>query len=403
MFAVSAVAYLDRVNISIAGPAIAHEFGLSDQRLGLVFSSFVLGFALFQVPGGLLADRLGPRRILGLGVIWWAIFTSLITVIQRGMGGLLGLLMALRFSLGMGEAVVYPASNSIVSNWIPTSERGVANGIIFAGVGFGTGITPPIIAWLTHIYGWRSAFWVSAVLGLVAGLIWYVIARDTPREHPWVSPSEVDLIERGLPQSVNSDKRQESFLGVLRDWNIWPVTFSYFTYGYVAYIFFTWFYIYLNKTRGLNLKQSALFTMIPPLAMMLGSLLGGIISDRLSKTHGKRVGRCYVAAAAIGICAILLAFGPTVQSAQLASLVLAGGAGALYISQSAFWSMSADIGKSAAGSVSGFMNMGSQLGGTLTASMTPFLASHFGWPAAFAGAALFAGAGAVAWLFVRPN
>lgn len=402
MFAVSAIAYLDRVNISIAGPSIAAEFHLDDLHLGYVFSAFVLGYALFQVPGGALADRLGPRKVLGLGVVWWAIFTTLITVISPRSGGLLLILIVVRFCLGMGEAVVYPASNAVVASWIPSVERGVANGIIFAGVGFGTGLTPPIIAALTHFYGWRSAFWTSALLGLGAGVVWYVIARDKPRQHPWVTQGELNYIEAGLPpqEAKKANLPWRSFLGSR---NIWAVTFSYFTYGYVAYIFFTWFYIYLNKTRHLNLKQSTLFTMLPPLAMMTGSLLGGLVSDRLSKQYGKRVGRCYVAAAAIGACALLVGFGPNAQSAQVASIILALGAGALYVSQSAFWSMSADIGKHSAGSVSGFMNMGGQFGGALTGSLTPAIAQHFGWTGSFLVASCFCAAGSVAWLFVRPD
>lgn len=403
MFVVSAIAYLDRVNISIAGPSVAAEFHLDNVHLGLVFSAFVFGYALFQVPGGAIADHLGPRLVLGLGVIWWAVFTTLITLISPNAAGVIFLLMAVRFLLGMGEAVVYPASNSVVSSWIPSVERGVANGIIFSGVGFGTGLTPPIVAYLTHTYGWRSAFWVSAGLGLVAGAVWYVIARNKPRQHPWISKAEIEHIETGLPPVPPTSTGKVSLTQVLAKPAVWLITFSYFAYGYVAYIFFTWFYIYLNKTRHLDLKQSTLYTMLPPLAMMAGSTLGGFLSDRLSKQFDDRVGRCYVACAAIAVCAVLLAFGSNVQSAQVASVILAAGAGALYVSQSAFWSMSADLGRNAAGSVSGFMNMGGQFGGVVTASLTPYLADHFGWSVGFGTAACLAAAGALAWLFVRPD
>jgi MFS transporter, ACS family, glucarate transporter len=403
MFVVSAIAYLDRVNISIAGPAVAAEFHLDNVRLGFVFSAFVFGYALFQVPGGAIADRLGPRLVLGLGVIWWAVFTTLITFISPSAAGLIFLLMAVRFFLGVGEAVVYPASNCVVSSWIPSVERGVANGIIFSGVGFGTGLTPPIVAYLTHTYGWRSAFWASAGLGLIAGAVWYVLARDKPRQHPWISNAEIEHIEAGLPPAPVTSTGKVSLAQVLAKPAVWLITFSYFAYGYVAYIFFTWFYIYLNKTRHLDLKQSTLYTMLPPLAMMAGSTLGGFLSDKLSKLFGNRTGRCYVAFAAIAVCAALLAFGSNVQSAQIASLILAAGAGALYVSQSAFWSMSADLGRNAAGSVSGFMNMGGQFGGVVTASLTPFLADRFGWSVGFGTAASLAAAGALAWLFVKPE
>ncbi len=156
MFVLSAIAYVDRVNISIAGQAIAKEFHLSNLQLGWVFSAFVLGYALLQAPAGRLADRVGPRLALALGVVWWGIFTSAITILSVHLAAILVCLIAMRFALGMGEAIVYPASNCIVSRWIPSSERGIANGIIFAGVGFGAGVTPPAITWVLLHYGWRA-------------------------------------------------------------------------------------------------------------------------------------------------------------------------------------------------------------------------------------------------------
>jgi ACS family glucarate transporter-like MFS transporter len=406
IFIVSAVAYLDRVNISIAGPSIAKEFHLDNVHLGWVFSAFVLGYALFQAPGGTLADRFGPRKILGLGVIWWGVFTVSITVLSPTMGsGMLFALLASRFLLGMGEAVVYPASNCVVASWIPSSERGVANGFIFTGVGVGSGVTAPLIAYLMQHAGWRASFWVSAILGVIVGGVWYVIARDTPKQHPWISQREMHLIEEGLPkaQVMPSHTAKLSWSTILRDVNVWAVTFSYFAYGYAAYIFFTWFFIYLSSVRKLNINESSFYTMLPFLAMAIGSLCGGWISDRLTKRFGKRIGRCFLAAAAIALCAIFIGLSTQVESAQLASIVLAGGAGALYLSQSSFWSTSADIGKKSAGSVSGFMNMGGQFGGALTASLTPTIANHLGWNASFLVAAGVCVCGALAWFMVRPE
>jgi ACS family glucarate transporter-like MFS transporter len=406
MFVISAVAYLDRVNISIAGSTIAKEFNLSDVQLGSVFSAFVLGYALFQAPGGRLADRIGARRILALGVIWWGVFTTSITLLSPTMGSVLLLLIGLRFCLGLGEAVVYPASNSVVSAWIPSSERGIANGFIFCGVGFGAGITPPLITYIMSNYGWRASFWASSLVGLFVGLIWYLIARDSPAQHPWTSPSEISYIESGLLLQNPSAKKGADKLSwgtILRNPDVLIVTFSYFCYGYAAYVFFSWFFIYLNKVRGLNLRDSSLYTMLPFLAMAIGSPLGGWISDLLTKRVNKRVGRCYVAAVGIGLCAIFIALATQVQSAQLASMVLAGGAGSLYLSQSSFWSVSADIGKRSAGSVSGFMNMGNQLGGALTSWLTAVIAREFGWTASFMTASVLCAAGALAWLAVHPE
>src|SRR5215470_15839661 len=137
MFVISAVAYLDRVNISIAGGLIQAQYGLSQVQLGRVFAAFVWGYALTQPIGGRLADRFGPRWVLAFGTIWWAVFTSLTASVPASIVAALGVLILVRFSLGVGEAVVSPASNRLVASWIPTKERGIANGLIFAGVGAG--------------------------------------------------------------------------------------------------------------------------------------------------------------------------------------------------------------------------------------------------------------------------
>jgi ACS family glucarate transporter-like MFS transporter len=409
LFVLSAVSYLDRVNISIAGGSIVDAYHLTDVQLGKVFSALVAGYALFQTVGGRLADRFGPRRVLTAGVIWWGIFTALTALVPADIGGALIIFVAVRFLLGAGEAVIYPAANQFIARWIPVRERGIANGWIFAGVGAGAGLTPPFITYFMIHYGWRSSFWVCAIIGLVAGAVWFFAARDTPSEHPGVSAEELAVIQTGLNVADGSARSSGEFAKTLVPWKrvvrsreVWAVTISYFCYGYVAWIFFSWFYRYLAKVRGLDLKASAFYSMLPFLAMLVCCLLGGSVNDRLTKWRGPRLGRCGLAAFGMGAAGIFIAFGSQVESVRLASLVLAGGAGALYLSQSSFWSLTADIAGGSAGSVSGFMNMGGQLGGALTGSLTPWIAARYGWTASFLVAAGLCLLGAVSWLAVDP-
>ncbi len=405
MFLMSSIAYLDRVNVSIAGGVIQKDFGLTNIQLGYVFSAFVIGYALFQAPGGRLADRFGPRLIIMLGVIWWGLFTTLTTVVPVGLGVSIALLILVRFLLGIGEAVVYPASNRLVATWIPSVERGVANGVIFAGVGAGAGITPPLITYILVNWGWRWSFYFCALIGLAAGAAWYFLARDNPKDHPRITKKERDYIEAGLPASVSADGEAEALPwgAILRSRNIIFVSLSYFTYGYIAYIFFTWFFLYLSRVRGLDLKSSALYSMLPFLAMASCSPLGGWIADILTKRYGKRIGRCGVAVVGIGLSAVFIALATQVESARIASIVLAGGAGALYLSQSAFWAVTADIAGRSAGSASGLMNMIGQIGGAMTATVTPMIGDAFGWTASFLVAAALAVLGSIAWLLVNPD
>jgi ACS family glucarate transporter-like MFS transporter len=407
LFVLSAVAFLDRVNLSIAGGALSKEYHLTNVQFGFLSTALLIGYTLFQTPAGWLADRFGPRRVLTISVLWWGVFTALTAAIPTSIVSPFAALIGVRFLLGIGEAIMYPASNQFVSRWIPSSERGVANGWIFAGVGVGSGISPFIVIYTMSHHGWRFSFWVCALIGCAAGLVWYIAARDKPEQHVSVSAAELATINAGLTLGTEAGKpatrTSPPWAAILSNVNIWLVTLSYFCYGYVAWIFFAWFYRYLSEVRGLNLKASAFYGTLPFIAMAIACPLGGLVCDVVTQRAGHRVGRCVVAGIAIAVAGVFLAFGSKVDNARLASVVLAGGAGALYFSQSSFWAVSADIGGLFSGSVSGFMNMGAQAGGALTASLTPWIAARYGWTASFMVAAALCGAGAIGWFLVNPD
>ena len=417
LFVLSAVAFLDRVNLSVAGTRLAADYHLSNVQFGSLSTVFLLGYAFLQTPAGWLADKWGPRRVLAAGVIWWGLFTALTAAIPTTWQTPLLFLLVTRFLLGAGEAVMYPCSNQFVARWIPTQERGLANGLIFAGVGVGSAVSPSLVTYIMIHHGWRSSFWICAIIGLAAGLVWFLASRDTPEQHALVSASELALIRSGLTlqanPSVAKTPAQTPALPTLATtvpWGtilarreVWAITLSYFSYGYVAWIFFAWFYRYLAEVRGMNLKASAVYATLPFIAMAVCSPLGGLLADFLTRRVSRRLGRCGVAVLGMALAGIFLTFGSSAGSPRLASLILAGGAGSLYLSQSSFWAISADIGGAFSGSVSGFMNMGAQFGGAVTASLTPLIALQFGWTASFLVAAALSVLGALAWLLVNPD
>jgi len=410
LFVISAVAYLDRTNISIAGIQIGKEFAVSDIHLGWVFSAFLIGYAAFQIPAGILVRRLGSRRVLTLAVLWWGVFTVLTTLVPPTVSGAVLILASVRFALGAGEATMYPAASQFVERWFPVQERGKANGLIFGGVGVGSGLTPPLVTAIILHFGWRASFWFSAVAGVIVGTVWYLAARDTPEEHPLVRRDEAEFICKGrviagaaecsLPSKT---KRAVPWKKIFGSKDIIALTFSYFAFGYVAWIFFGWFYIYLAQVRGLNLKSSAVYSMLPFLGMTVGCLAGGVASDWMVRKYGLRQGRCLLPAVSMGFTAVLLVYGSRAVHAETASIVLAAGAGVLYIAQSCFWAVTADFGGEFTGIVSGLMNMGAQIGGAVTASLTPIIAAHYGWNMSFFAAAALAVLGCIAWLVVDPS
>jgi MFS transporter, ACS family, glucarate transporter len=415
LFILSAVAFLDRVNLSVAGSRLAADYRLSDVQFGLLSTAFLLGYAFLQTPAGWLADRWGPRRVLAGGVVWWGIFTALTAAVPVGLRNPFLVLLVVRLLLGAGEAVMYPCSNQFVARWIPTQERGLANGLIFAGVGVGSSVSPSLVTYIMIHHGWRTSFWICAIIGLVAGAIWFLASRDAPDEHPLVNPEELAVIRSGLTMAAKKSQDAAApatsaetpvkvpWSRILRHREVWAITVSYFCFVYVAWIFFAWFFIYLERVRGMNLKASAFYGTLPFVAMAIGCAVGGLVGDFLARRVSRRAGRCGVAAFGIALTGVFLAFGSSVNSAPLASVLLAGGAGALYVSQSSFWAVSADIGGAFSGSVSGFMNMGGQLGGAVTTALTPFIALHLGWTASFLVAAALCLVGSLAWFAVDPS
>jgi ACS family glucarate transporter-like MFS transporter len=412
LLALSAVAYLDRTNISVAGIQIGREFEISNVRLGWIFSAFLVGYAGFQIPAGLLARRIGPRRVLSIACIWWGIFTALTALVPPKIGGAVLLLFVVRFALGAGEATMYPATSQFVERWFPVVERGKANGIIFAGVGLGSGLTQPFVTAIILHYGWRASFWVSACIGIAVGLVWYFAARDTPEQHPWVSDQERKLILAGrrisdgnaiADDSAHYGKHTVPWARLFRSRGVLALTLSYFCFGYVAWMFFAWMYIYLAQVRGLNLKVSAIYAMFPFIAMTIGCVLGGFVSDWVAARYGLRKGRCLLPGIALMLTAAFLLLGSRAHRPETAALVLAGGAGVLYLAQSSFFAVSADMAGEYTSIVSGMVNMGGQLGGACTASLTPLVAAHFGWGMSFVTAASLALMGGLAWMLVDPN
>ncbi|MGP8260909.1 MAG: MFS transporter [Acidobacteriaceae bacterium] len=409
LLVISAAVYVDRINISIASTGISKEFSISNVRMGWVYAAFLVGYAGLQIPAGVLARRLGPRLTLGLLGVWRPIFIVLIAFIPHGFGNPLLILIFLRFALGAGEATMFPATSQFVERWFPASERGKANGLIFAGIGL-AGLTTRLMGEIILRFGWRATFCFTSTIGALAGLVWYLASRNTPEEHPWVGDAERELIisqRRVKPAAKEDDsqygKHKIPWLSIFSCKAVLAVTLSYFAYGYVAWMFYTWFFTYMSQARGLNLKTSTLYTMLPFLAMTTGCLLGGALSDWITKHYGARQGRCLLSAVSLGITAFLLVMGSRIESAMAAAFMLAFGVGVLFIAQSIYWAVAADISGEYVGVVSGIMNMGAQVGGVCTALLTPLIAAQFGWNASFATAAVIAAIGALAWLIIDPK
>jgi MFS transporter, ACS family, glucarate transporter len=402
LFGASVVTYVDRVNISVTARQMMPAFGLTQEEMGWIFSAFVVGYALFQVPGGWLADRWGARRVLTGALVWWSVCSVLTASVAASplaeMVGIIGALVLVRFALGLGEAVALPSFNRAVANWMPADARGLGIGIAIGGIGFGSAITPPLAAWVMVNWRWQTVFYLSAALGLLMGVLWWILARDRPEEHPWAQMSSQQTDTHAGQAPVVSFR-----LSLLRTPTIWWLVLSYSCLGYVAYVYLSWFYLYLVNVRGFDVLRGGLYASAPFLAILIGCPLGGWVTDRLAACYGITQGRLLAGMSGMATAGGAIATGAFVDSAPLAIASLSIGAGCLYFAVGAYWASTSDLSKRHAGTLSGLMNTGANLGGAVSPTLTPWMAARWGWPIALAAAGAVAFLGAILWLKINPE
>lgn len=405
---ISIITYIDRVNISVTARHMIPALGLTNVEMGQIFSAFVLGYALFQIPGGWLGDRWGPRLVLTLAVIWWSFFTMMTALAPisflANVLGVWGALIVVRFFIGVGEAAALPNFNRAVANWCGSHERGFGIALTISGIGIGSAITPPFTAWIMVNYGWQMAFYVAGMLGIFIALMWYWYATDRPEDHPFVNAREAALI-RGMEPSPGPSHTigPVPWRSMFRTPTVWWLVLSYTCFGYVAYVYLSWFYLYLVDERGFSVLRGALFASSPFLAMTVFCPVGGWVTDQLTKRLGPAIGRSWVGLGGMSLAALSIVLGAWVETPFLAIGLLSMGAGWLYFTIGAFWSIPVDLSKPHAGTLSGLMNTGANLGGTVSPTLTPWLADQFGWSVSLGIAAAMAFVGALAWINIRPG
>lgn len=372
------ITYMDRVVISTTAPMIQKEFGLSNITMGWIFSVFQIGYALFQIPGGWLGDRFGPRRTLTAIVVWWSAFTALTTATWSA-----GSLIVCRFLFGCGEAGAFPNATRSLSRWMLPSERGFAQGITHAGARLGGAVTPLLVVWLMMHLGWRGPFLIFAVLGLIWAAFWFWYYRDSPAEHSGANEAERVMIADALGAQAAAPKTARPSVPwrrILSSPQLWLISAMYFCYAYSINIFLTWFPKYLSEVRDFNLAQMGLFASLPLMAGVIGDVAGGWISDRLVHRSGRvTMGRRVVAVAgfllaAVAIPVAVLAKAP-LESVAWFGLAVFG----LELTVGVSWALTLDVGGIFAGSVSSVMNTFGNIGGALAAVITGYILHWSGW------------------------
>ena len=396
------ITYMDRTNISVAAPAMQEEFGLSKTEFGIVFSAFLWAYSIGQIPGGWLADRFGPRKVLLTIVPFWS-FMTVATAFAAGRTSLL----VTRFVFGLGEAGAFPTATRAMQLWFPQSERGLVQGVTHSLSRFALAIVPFIAVSIMVAFGWRWIFYLFGGVGLLWALGFWAYYRNHPEEHEGVNQAELAHIRGYIadgtirPSARPGGRTAAPWRRIFRSANMWYIAAAYGCFFYGTYFYVTWFPTYLLEYRHLSLQAVGMFASLPFLAGMVGDIAGGSLTDTLYKRTGRlKLARRAVAAPAMLASAVCLIPAATTVNAWTALFCLTGSFFFLEMVIGPAWAVPMDVGGEYSGTVTGVMNMA----GSLSASMSPivfgFLVERGSWTAPFFITAGILVTGALIWMFL---
>jgi sugar phosphate permease len=394
------ITYIDRVVISSAGPSIQKEFGFSIVTMGWILSSFQWAYALFQIPGGWLGDRIGPRRALTLIVTWWSLFTCA-TVLAWSAASM----ALIRFLFGMGEAGAFPIATRSLSRWMLPTERGLAQGATHAGSRLGGALTPALVVLIIAHYGWRTAFLCCGSLGLIWAAVWFWYYRNTPDEHTSVNSAEREQIRSALELARGSKSTQSvPWKRILRSRQMWILSAMYFCYAYNLSVYLVWFPKYLNDHRGFNLQRMGFYASLLLLAGTVGDMFGGCLSDFWAKrSNDLKTARRAVGAAGFLVSALAMVPACLTKNPMTCVWLSCVAIFALESTVGVSWAITLDIGGDSAGSVCSVMNTCGNLGGAIGSALSAYLVVMYGWSAPFLLMAGLSVVGTVLYLRINAN
>jgi sugar phosphate permease len=394
------ITYLDRVNISTVAPVISQEFNFDKVTMGLIFSAFVWSYALFQIPGGWLGDRFGPRRILTAIVGYWSVMTALTAFASGAMS-----FVFVRFMFGVGEGGAFPVATRSMQLWFPRQERGLVQGVSHSASRLGAAIAPPVVVLIMTTLGWHWVFYICGALGILWSVLWYVTYRNMPEEQASVSQGELAYIRgvdaKGGIKSAQIEKTASVPWGILfRSPNMWAIMCAYFTYVYCLWIFLSWLPSYLVEYRHFTLFKVGIFASLPLWAGVIGDTVGGVATDwLLKKTGNTKLAHRAVAITGMLGCAAFIVPAAVTDDAYTAIYCLTIAMFFLECTIGPSWSVPMHVGGKYSGTVSGVMNMAGNIGGALSPLVFGILVQVGSWVAPFVVAAGLLVFGAAVWAF----
>lgn len=370
------VAFLDRVNLSVAMPLISKEFSLTPEQMGYLFSAFFITYTAFQIPGGYLSDKIGPKNVLIGALAWWSVMT-----IATGFARSFSQFFIVRVLFGIGEGLQPPCAFKLNSNWFPNQERATANAVFTSACSFGPAVAPSIAVAIIGQWGWHALFYIFGGMGFVILPLLYFLVKNTPEEDPSISKEELEYIKKGQGEIATAvaEKNGEGLMGVLKNRNICLLALTYFGFMCAFFGLLSWLPTYLAKARGFELVKMGIFSGLPFLALGIAQPLGGWLSDKVFVGHRK------LQAILVNLAAGPVLYGVVVAPNETIAMVFLVCTGFLVgLAFGPLWAMPMEsVKRSSVGMATGFMNAGGSVGGILSPIIIGYLVGMSGYNAAF--------------------
>jgi ACS family glucarate transporter-like MFS transporter len=400
LFGFGFLAYLQQKSITVVAERMMPDLSLSQFQIGLIEWAFVLGYGFFQLPGGIFGQRQGARRtfvIIGLAAFLATIATPLAPYWLAGLS-LLAALILVQLLLGCSQAAIFPVSAGVFEVWFPPRRWATVQGLQTMGLSLGAALTPPLIANLMMVMGWQRALLWASLPAVVLISIWAWYGRNTPHEHPSVTPEELEEIGTLSAVPVDSTIGARQLLGILKNRNVLLLAISYLCLNYSFYLLSNWVFLYLVQERKFSVLESGWLASTPPLAAALGSGVGGLITGALCQRFGDRWGYRLLPLIAMPVAGALLLLSVDAANPYWAVAGLALCFAAVELNEGAYWGAAMTVGRGDTMAVSGVMNTGGNLGGIIGIPIIAYLSGEHLWRSAFVIGAGFAVASAAAWL-----
>jgi ACS family glucarate transporter-like MFS transporter len=407
----SFVSYVLRTNLSFAAPEMMQDLGLSEIEWGWVLAAFTAGYALFQIPGGVLGDRFGPRRVLTLIAVTWSVLTFATSIVPGQQAAshflIIASLFLVRFLVGAAHAPIFPVMNASIVRWFPKGGWALPLGLSSTALTLGGAAAAVALPQVIAELGWRVAFLCLAPLGLLVAAIWWWYSRDNPAHHRAVNEAEVELINAGRESldepGGQTDGNGVKWYEVLKNRDVLFLMLSYTSMNFVFYIVFNWFFYYLVEVREFSATDAGFVASAQWIAGAAGAALGGWLCDKLCRRIGLRWGCRWPVIIGMSVSAVLLLVGalhpaPTIAVSAMVLLFFFN-----QLNEGPYWATSVAVGGRHAGAAGGVMNTGANVMGVINALLVPFPASVFGWTTAIASGAFFALLGLGFMLLVRAD